>query len=140
VSALAAAVALPDDLRRDLRVVAANPAAAGVDELITGTVDGAFALVREHDGHRRRCACPVTAVLLLRGVLPADVDLADHGQVTRLVLAWIAAQPAAAAVNEFIAAWDELVWLVEDGVTDRRQTELAAAAQLRAVLAQGAAA
>src|SRR6266511_1186544 len=97
-TSLAAAVAaLPEDVRDDLRTVVAIPAVAGVDVLVTGAFDGAFADVRSGDATSLRCACPITAVLLLRTALPAGLDLADSGRVAALVTGWVAAQPARAA-------------------------------------------
>jgi hypothetical protein len=137
---LAAAVAaLPGDLRCDLRVVAADPAAADLDGLHGGAVDGLFADLHGPPGPPRRCACPVTALLLARGVLPAGLDLADHDRVARLVLAWIATQPepVAGAVNQLIAAWDEVAWQLDERLTDPAAVERAMAERLRQVLAVG---
>ncbi len=39
--------------------------------------------------------------------------LGDHDHVAELVRAWIGRQPAAAAIQAFIAAFDDTAWWVE---------------------------
>jgi hypothetical protein len=113
------AVNLPQDFRADLRVVLGDPGVAGLTRLVTGVC---------YRPGPAACACPVTAVLLHRGLVTAATD-AD--EVQRQVLDCVDRLPAAAAVREVMAAVDEAA--VVAGGPSARADRHAVAALARAL-------